>query len=129
MLLLASFFVENGCNQLGTFVWNLYLESWTILDTFSLFWEPFGVTVGPLASLLELFGYTCFVKKRTRTPKVCQERPKALTPEIKSLLGIHFGLTCLIFYKKKEVLTDLIKSLENEHSMGGLRLHGIRTTA
>ena len=42
----------------------------------------------------ELFGLTFWVKKGLRTPKVRQERPKGLTPEIKSPFWNHFGTMC-----------------------------------
>ncbi len=51
----------------------------------------FGVTFGVICSSWGHFGLIFSVKKRTGAPKVPQERPRALTPEINSPIWRPFG--------------------------------------
>ena len=65
----------------------------------------------PLASFGEHFGYIFCMKKRTEAPKVLQERPKALTPEISSRFGSHSESIFLIFAGKMYVFVVLFAVL------------------
>ena len=59
--------------------------------TFGCLWGHFWSNLQLLGALWGHFGLICSVKKRTGAPKVPQERPRALTPEIRSPIWGPFG--------------------------------------
>ena len=78
---------------------------------FDHFGSSFGATFAPLGSFWEHFGYIFCMKNRTEAPKVLQERPKALTPEINSRFGSHSEGIFLTFAGKMYVFVVLFAVL------------------
>ena len=63
---------------------------------------PFGCHFCALGPFWEEFGCTFGVKKRVGTPKVPQEHPKAITPEINSSIWTLLEIMgCLLRFEKR----------------------------
>ena len=70
-----------------------------IFCTFGCLWGHFWSNLQLLGALWGHFGLICSVKKRTGAPKVPQERPRALTPEINSPIWGPFGARCFVHFQ------------------------------
>ena len=100
------------------------------------FGRSFGATFAPVGSFWGHFGYIFCMKKRTEAPKVLQERPKALTPEIKSRFGSHSEGIFLTFAGKMCVFVVLFAVLfflrflsRPERSMGWAHMQSVHAGA